>query len=84
VHAFHQFVVRSEQRDALLTHLRKHGVPAAVHYPAALHQQPAFACEETFPITERAVREVLSLPMHPYLSDAAVEAVIRIMEDFQA
>jgi dTDP-4-amino-4,6-dideoxygalactose transaminase len=84
VHAFHQFVVCSGQRDAMLEHLRRHGVPAAVHYPAALHQQAAFACEETFPMAERAVREVLSLPMHPYLSDAAIEAVIRIMEDFQA
>jgi len=84
VHAFHQYVVRTEHRDAMLAHLRRHGVPAAVHYPAALHQQSAFASGETFPIAERAVREVLSLPMHPYLSDAAVEAVCSVMEDFQA
>lgn len=83
-HAFHLHVVRTEHRDALLAHLRRHGVPAAVHYPAALHQQPAFASGETFPVARKAVNEVLSLPMHPYLSDAAVEAVCGVMEDFHA
>jgi len=84
VHAFHQYVIRSAHRDALLAHLKWHGVPAAVHYPVALHQQPAFASAETFPVAEKAVNEVLSLPMHPYLSDAAIEAVCGVMEGFQA
>lgn len=84
VHAFHQYVIRSEHRDALQAYLKRHGVPAAVHYPMALHQQPAFASGETFPVAEKAVHEVLSLPMHPYLSDAAIEAVCRVMEGFQA
>lgn len=81
-HAFHQFVIRSEHREGLQAHLRHRGVPSAVLYPAALHQQPAFACAESFPVTEKAVREVLSLPLHPYLSELAIEAVCAAVEEF--
>jgi dTDP-4-amino-4,6-dideoxygalactose transaminase len=83
-HAFHQFVIRSEHRDALQAHLKLRGVLSAVLYPAALHQQPAFACAERFPVAEKAVREVLSLPLHPYLSEAAIDAVCAAVEDFPA
>lgn len=51
---------------------------------AVLHQQPAFASGQTFPVAEKAVNEVLSLPMHPYLCDAAIEAECGVMEGFQA
>lgn len=81
-HAFHQFVIRSEHRDGLQAHLKHRGVPSAVLYPAALHQQPAFACAESFPVAEKAVREVLSLPLHPYLSEAAIDAACAAVEDF--
>ncbi|MBK8090786.1 MAG: DegT/DnrJ/EryC1/StrS family aminotransferase [Verrucomicrobiaceae bacterium] len=82
-HAFHQFVVRSERRDELGRHLRHHGVPVAVHYPAALHQQPAFSDSEgSFPVAEHAVRQVLSLPLHPYMNDQAVDAVCGAVESF--
>lgn len=83
-HAFHQFVVRSPHRDALARHLQHHGVPVAVHYPAALHQQPAFACEAAFPVAEKAVREVLSLPMHPYVTREAVEIVSTLIQEHTA
>lgn len=81
-HAFHQFVIRIERRDALQEHLRYRGVPSAVLYPAALHQQPAFACGERFPVAEKAAREVLSLPLHPYLDESAIDAVCAAVEEF--
>lgn len=81
-HAFHQFVIRLEHRDALQAHLKRRGVPSAVLYPAALHQQPAFACAASFPVAEKAAREVLSLPLHPYLGEAAIDAVCSAVEDF--
>lgn len=81
-HAWHQFVIRTGRRDELRRHLELAGIPSAVHYPAALHQQPAFAHAGTFPYAERAVAEVLSLPMHPYLSDAAVDAVCAAVNEF--
>ncbi|MBL9133246.1 MAG: DegT/DnrJ/EryC1/StrS family aminotransferase, partial [Verrucomicrobiaceae bacterium] len=57
------------------------GVPAAVHYPAALHQQAAFACAGAFRVTETAVSEVLSLPIHPHLPDEAIDAVCAFLEE---
>ena len=76
-HVYHQFVVRTPQRDALMAALKSHGVPTAVHYPQPVHTQPAYLGRIAIGAgglaeSERASREVLSLPMHPQLSDEAV------------
>lgn len=81
-HAFHQFVVRSSRRDALLRHLQSREIPATVHYPAALHQQAAFRCNGSFPVSEKLAAEVLSLPLHPWLKAEAVSAVCEALEEF--
>lgn len=78
---YHQYVVRCERRESLLNHLRDAGIPAAVHYDVPLHQQPAFASGERLPESEKAAGTVLSLPLHPYLSDEAVEAVCRFIDE---
>jgi dTDP-4-amino-4,6-dideoxygalactose transaminase len=75
-HAYHLYVIRTPQRDELMKHLNENGVPAALHYPAAVHQQPAY--EHTrqaslpLPETDALVKEILSLPLHPWLSEDAV------------
>jgi dTDP-4-amino-4,6-dideoxygalactose transaminase len=79
-HAFHQYVVRSERRDDLLRHLEKAGIPTAVHYPIPLHQQPAFAAQTTYPEAEAAACTVLSLPLHPHLTEKAVNTVCEAIE----
>lgn len=79
-HAFHQYVVRSERRDDLLRHLEKAGIPTAVHYPVPLHQQPAFAAQTTYPEAEAAACTVLSLPLHPHLTEKAVNTVCEAIE----
>ena len=76
-HVYHQFVVRSPQRDALMAALKSHGVPSAVHYPQPVHTQPAYLGRTAHGAgglaeSERACREILSLPMHPQLTDDAV------------
>jgi dTDP-4-amino-4,6-dideoxygalactose transaminase len=76
-HVYHQFVVRTPQRDALMTVLKSRGVPTAVHYPQPVHTQRAYRGRIASGAgglgeSERACREVLSLPMHPQLSDEAV------------
>lgn len=81
-HAFHQFVVRSSRRDALLHHLHARGIPATVHYPVALHQQAAFRSNGSFPASEKLAAEVLSLPLHPWLKAEAVSAVCEALEEF--
>jgi dTDP-4-amino-4,6-dideoxygalactose transaminase len=86
-HAYHLYVIRcGERRDALMEHLTRCGVPVALHYLAAVHQQPGYAgyAEESpaLPETERAVREILSLPLHPYLSAEAIKEVCAAIRSF--
>jgi dTDP-4-amino-4,6-dideoxygalactose transaminase len=76
-HVYHQYVIRTAHRDALMAALKTHGVPTAVHYPQPVHMQPAYCGRIASGAgglgeSERACREVLSLPMHPQLTDEAV------------
>jgi UDP-2-acetamido-2-deoxy-ribo-hexuluronate aminotransferase len=61
--------------------LKKQGIPTAVYYPKCLHEQPVFAklgyARGDFPISEKASGEVLSLPMHPFLTEADQDMVIK-------
>jgi dTDP-4-amino-4,6-dideoxygalactose transaminase len=78
-HVYHQYVVRSSQRDALQTYLRARGISTLVHYPHAVHQQPAYQGRipivGSLPHSERAAAEVLSLPIYPELTDEQVDSV---------
>ena len=83
---FHQYVVRTELRDALCEHLREQGIDAAVLYPIPIHQQPAYRgrikTASALPITERAARELLCLPVHPWLNDADVDRIVAAVRSF--
>jgi dTDP-4-amino-4,6-dideoxygalactose transaminase len=85
-HACHLFVVRHRHRDRLRAHLREKGFETMIHYPVALHRQPAFAdsSQPRLPEAERAADEVLSLPLQPDLSDAEVEKVADAVNEFAA
>lgn len=76
-HVYHLFVVQTPRRDRLADDLARAGIGTAVHYPLALHQQPAFRRLERggFPESERAAREVLALPLYPGLSPEDVGRV---------
>ena len=79
-HVFHLYVVRSEGRDELLTRAREAGIGVAIHYPVPIHLQPAYAGRlrgsDRLSETERAAKEVLSLPIYPELEDQDVDRVI--------
>ncbi len=83
---YHLFVVRHPQRDALKGHLRERGVETLVHYPEAIHLQPAFAdpCRPALPEAERAAEEVLSLPLQPCLMESEAEEVADAVNEFAA
>jgi dTDP-4-amino-4,6-dideoxygalactose transaminase len=76
---FHQYVVRTEARDALRASLAAAGVGTGVHYPVPVHRQPAYRDVALgpggLPCTERAAASVLSLPMYPQLTDDQVARV---------
>ena len=69
-HVFHQYTVRvpAALRDELAAHLKARGVPTMIYYPEPIHRMPPYASGADLPETDRACREVLSLPMHPYLT----------------
>ncbi len=71
-----------KQRDALQQHLQFVGVPSVVYYPVPMHRQPAlsrlpgYCKDDLYPISTALCDTVLSLPMHPYLTDEEVQQVI--------
>jgi dTDP-4-amino-4,6-dideoxygalactose transaminase len=80
-HVFHQYVVRSGAREGLRDHLRQAQIGTGLHYPAAVHQQPAYRGRlgefpAGLPRTTLATGEILSLPIYPQLPLAAVDRVI--------
>ncbi|HEY2934920.1 MAG TPA: DegT/DnrJ/EryC1/StrS family aminotransferase [Acidobacteriota bacterium] len=79
-HVYHLYVIRCSRRDELQAFLKQKGIGALVHYPVAVHLQPAYRGRlrgsDSLPESERAAREVLSLPMYPELSAAELQAVI--------
>jgi dTDP-4-amino-4,6-dideoxygalactose transaminase len=80
-HAYHLYVVRSGRRDALAQALKAKGIGTGVHYPLPVHLQKAYAgriqvAASGMRETERAAREVLSLPMHAFLSEEDVRHVV--------
>jgi dTDP-4-amino-4,6-dideoxygalactose transaminase len=84
VHVWHLYVVRVPERDRVLAHLRASGVGAGIHYPRAVHQQPAFAHlgdEGWFPHAERAAAEILTLPLYPGITAAQQERVVATLRE---
>jgi dTDP-4-amino-4,6-dideoxygalactose transaminase len=80
VHVFHQYTIRVLKRDAFVERLRERGVGTGVYYPIPLHRQKPFIelgyGDQSFPVSEQLAEEVVSIPVHPGLSDADVDAVI--------
>ncbi len=80
-HAYHLYVIRNDRRDALAAALKARRIGTAVHYPLPVHLQKAYAgrvavAASGMAETERASREVLSLPMHGFLSEEDIVHVI--------
>ncbi len=78
-HVYHLYVARIADRDGFRQRMQAGGVGTAIHYPAPIHQQPAyaqFAAGCRLPHTERLADEIVSLPMHPHLSEAQIEQVV--------
>ena len=80
---FAQYTVQVENRAVVQAALKEQGIPTAVHYPTLLCQQPALTCQHSrcragchTPLAQAASERVLSLPMHPWLSDADQDRVV--------
>ncbi len=89
VHVYHQYVVRTAERDRLREHLRAAGIATGIHYPLPVHLHPAYRGRVAIGPSglgesERAAREILSLPIYPQLGDEAVARVVAEIRRFFA
>lgn len=83
---YNQYTIRVPRRDELQAHLKAKGIGSNVYYPLPMHLQPCFAYlgykDGQFPESERAAKEVLSLPVYPELSTAQLDEVIAAVRGF--
>lgn len=85
-HVYHLYVVRTQNREKLIHHLKSNGVQAAIHYPFPVHLQPAYKkfAHNDLKASERVTNEILSLPMYPELSQKDIEFVVNTIKEFKA
>ncbi|WP_280537351.1 DegT/DnrJ/EryC1/StrS family aminotransferase [Halopenitus sp. POP-27] len=82
-HVYHQYTVRTRHRDALADHLDNRNIGSGIYYPTCIHEQPAYShVSAQFPTAERAAETVLSLPVHPAVSDSDIETITTAVEEF--
>lgn len=77
-HVFHQYTIRTSDRETLVNRLTRHGIGFGIHYPIPIHRQPLYrrlGYRDHLPQAEVACRQVLSLPVHPGLSAGDLEQI---------
>jgi len=83
---YHLYVVRTDDRDGLMAHLKDKGIGTGIHYPIPLHLQKAYAslnyAPGDFPVTEQMAEEIISLPMFPQLTPEQQQKVVAEMIHF--
>lgn len=86
VSIYNQYTLRTTRRDGLMAHLKSKDIGCAVYYPLPLHLQECFASlgykEGDLPISERAAKEVLSIPIYPELTDEMKSYVVESIKEF--
>ena len=87
VHAWHQFVLRVNNRDKFIEHMSNHGISTGIHYPIPCHLQPVFSDHPQgnrgqLEFTEQLCDEIVSIPVFPLLTDQEVERVIEAVSSF--
>lgn len=82
---WHLFVIRTSDRQDLQAHLTSHGIGSDIHYPIPPHQQKALQNHITgsYPISEQIHREVLSLPLHPRLTDLEIDYILETLHEWK-
>ena len=82
-HVYHQYTVEADDRDGLAAHLDDVGVGTGVYYPTPIHEQPAYdGTEWDAPVAERAADRVLSLPVHPNVSERDLRTIATAITEY--
>jgi dTDP-4-amino-4,6-dideoxygalactose transaminase len=84
-HVWHQYVVRTQHRDAFMQYMRNNGIATGIHYPIPPHKQEAYKAYNTLslPLTEQLANEVVSLPIAPYLTDEDVAYIAQVINRYE-
>jgi dTDP-4-amino-4,6-dideoxygalactose transaminase len=83
-HVYHQYTVQTPDRDKLKSYLAENDIGSGVYYPTCMHEQPVYddiSHEAT--VGERAAEEVLSLPVHPEVSDKEITYIVDILQQYE-
>jgi len=85
-HAYNLYTLRCQRRDELQEYLKDRDIGTGIHYPRGLHQQPYYReiglGEYSLPVTEKASEEVLSIPVHPGLTEEDLEKIAENIQKF--
>ena len=85
-HTFHQYTLKVDKREKLQDFLSANGIPSMVYYPEVLHLQEAYRFlgykTGDFPVSEKLVKTVLSLPMHTELDEEQLEYIVENIKEF--
>ena len=86
LHVYHQYTIKVPgfDRDEFVQELARRGVGSGVYYPTPVHQLPSFGLEVDLPVTARVAAEVISLPVHPSLSQDELETVVGAVNEVAA
>ena len=83
---YHTFVIQVEERNALQSYLKENDIITAIHYPVPIHLQPAASKlgykKGDFPMVERQSDQILSLPVHQYLTKTDLKIIVKTINDF--
>jgi dTDP-4-amino-4,6-dideoxygalactose transaminase len=85
-HAYHQYTIRIEgedaaKRDRFMAEIRERGVGCGVYYPTPIHRLPSFKLSLNLPETEKVIKECVSLPVHPSLTQSDLEKIVDVVND---
>ena len=85
-HVYHQYTIRivGLNREDFAAELLKHGVGSGIYYPFPVHQLPSFNYSYDLPETNLACKEVLSIPVHPSLSQEELEKIVTAINTISA
>nr|WP_079441035.1 DegT/DnrJ/EryC1/StrS family aminotransferase [Clostridium chromiireducens] len=81
---WHQYVIRTEQRDELQKYLSDNGISTVIHYPIPIHKQKAYSelSHYSLPVTEELCNTVLSLPIYPYIGEEKLNYIIDVLNRY--
>ncbi len=85
-HVYHLYVIRVKEpgeRDSLQEYLSQNDIKTTVHYPRPLHRQPAYATDESLPVVEKTVNQILSIPLFPTMTEEEMRYAVDVLKQWK-